>query len=218
MKLQSNSVECPSTRIKWYDDEIIERIIDERTKKFGLTPECVRPEKSFNEMTVQELREYVTFISRIGYWNALYKLLDYHEVGRIKKDLNDEFDRRCGEDFVELYNFLDKKHNTEKWCGEERYKLLCLTNDKGYTEMQCAKGVIVLKQIRSELSTYNFLDLIEALTNATKNLPYWGFDKEDLYGSKYNVDDPKDHKPLNDMRKAEIDAQDAFINSLLINK
>ena len=104
MKLINNSVRTPITRIKWYDDAIVENIIDERTEKYGLTKECLNPEKSLDKMTIRELREYVTFFCEKHFYKDLYNITSSGEDKQIINNLNNEFNRRCGDEFISLYN------------------------------------------------------------------------------------------------------------------
>lgn len=103
------------------------------------------PEKKFSEMTINEIRKYVTFFVDLGY-QSLVKM-PYEDKRKIIEKMNKEWDRRAGDDFTKIYNHLDKIKNTEKWNGEERYKFFSYSH-KGLSEFA------VLKQAKAIL---NFL-------------------------------------------------------------
>lgn len=201
--------------MKWYDETIVEKIIDDRIRKYGVIETCTRPEKPLSEMTVKELRKYVTFFCEKGFCDGLFNPLNSEEENKIQVDLNEEFNRRCGEEFISFYNIIDKECNKEKWGGERRYTLLTLTNRKGYRELQSAKGAVELLKIKQN---FNILtaELINAIFSIIKNPPYWGFGLErGLYD--LDIDNPANEPKLNGMRKNEINAQDNFVESILIN-
>lgn len=198
--------------MKWYDDFVEERIKNDRIRKYGLTEKCLHPEKDFKNMTVKELRNYVTFFCMIGYNEYLYKLIDYKTKEKIIENMNEEFNRRVGEEFVLYYNKIDKIKNNEKWNGEERYELLTYTNRKGYMEMSIVKAVKEIIEL-DKTKTENIIRIIDL----SKNLPFWdfGYEKD---SRNLDMNNPNHWKTLNYNREREVKAQDRFIDSILIVK
>lgn len=198
--------------MKWYDDFVEERIKNDRIRKYGLTEKCLLPEKDFKNMTVKELRNYVTFFCMIGYNEYLYKLIDYKTKEKIIENMNEEFNRRVGEEFVLYYNKIDKIKNNEKWNGEKRYELLTYTNRKGYMEMSIVKAVKEIIEL-DKTKTENIIRIIDL----SKNLPFWdfGYEKD---SRNLDMNNPNDWKTLNYNREREVKAQDRFIDSILTVK
>ena len=114
-----------------------EKYIMHRFQKYG--KDFWKPEKKFSEMTLGELRSYVTMFDALHYsGNMPIKVeIPYKEESKVRDDLNKEFDKRVGKDFLSLYNLYDKHlHEPEKWTGEIRYKLFSYkVGDNGYSEM-----------------------------------------------------------------------------------
>lgn len=106
-----------------------EVILFERVQTLGAET-CMFPEKPLSEMSLEELRKYATFFANFHYvtdLNKAFKLSDYisfEQERALRDELNEEFNRRVGNDFVSIYDFFDKRNNKEKWTGEIRYQLL----------------------------------------------------------------------------------------------
>lgn len=115
-----------------------EKYIMDRFQKFG--EDFWKPEKKLSEMSLDELRSYVTMFNQLHYSSGMpVKVkISYEEELKVRDDLNKEFDKRVGKDFLSLYNLYDKHlHEPEKWTGEIRYKFFSYkVTDNGYSEMQ----------------------------------------------------------------------------------
>ena len=115
-----------------------EKYIMDRFQKFG--QDFWKPEKKFSEMTLGELRSYVTMFIVLHYSSIMPIKVEipYDEEETIIDDLNKEFDKRVGKDFLSLYNLYDKHlHKPEKWSGEIKYRLFSYkVSGHGYCEMQ----------------------------------------------------------------------------------
>ena len=116
-----------------------EKYIMRRFQKYG--KDFWKPEKKFSEMALRELRSYVTMFIDLHYLN-LSKMpikveIPYDEEETIIDDLNKEFDKRVGKDFLALYNLYDKHLNkSEKWSGEIKYRLFSYkVSGHSYSEM-----------------------------------------------------------------------------------
>jgi len=202
----------------WYDDKVINEIYKERIELYGRTRECVLPEKELSTMTLRELRKYATFFIELDYdsyhgeYSGLYKIISYGEKKDITEKLNKEFNQRAGDEFVKLYDYLDKIHNREKWNGEQRFHLMTLTNRKGHTPLQICKGILEILKIKKS-NVDNIIKMLEL--SRTLVLGDFGFER-----GSYDIDDSREEgqKLLNERRKAEIDAQDSFIDRILGGK
>lgn len=116
----------------------IEKYIMDRFYRFGQN--FWKPEKKFSEMTLSEVRSYVTMFNKMDYSSSMpvkVETPNYEEKSKIRDNLNKEFDKRVGKEFLSLYNLYDKHINEpEKWSGEIRYKLFSYkVNDCDYSEM-----------------------------------------------------------------------------------
>lgn len=115
-----------------------EKYIMGRFDRFG--KDFWKPEKKFSEMSLNELRSYVTMFNQLHYSSSMpIKVeISYEEESKVRDNLNKEFDKRVGKDFLALYNLYDKHlHEPEKWTGEIRYKFFSYkVEDNGYSEMQ----------------------------------------------------------------------------------
>jgi len=91
---------------------------------------------NFQNMSIDDLRSYVTVFNQLDYDNTDAKRVflimsggenyeyDYSKKKKIQDKLNNEFDRRYGDDFVMLYKYIDDKViKAEKWRGERRYAI-----------------------------------------------------------------------------------------------
>jgi len=202
----------------WYDDKVITEIYKERVELYGRTRECVLPEKELSKMTLKELRKYVTFFIELDYdsyhgeYSGLYKIISYGEKKDITEKLNKEFNKRAGDEFVKLYDYLDKIHNREKWDVEQRFHLMTLTNRKGFTPLQICKGILEILKVK-KLNVDNIIKMLELSRSLLSG--DFGFET-----CSYNIDDSREEgqKLLNERRKAEIDAQNSFIDRILGDK
>ena len=113
-----------------------EKYIMDRFDKFG--QDFWKPEKKFSEMTLSELRAYVTMFNELNYSRPVKVEIPYEEESKVIGELNKEFDKRVGKDFLALYNLYDEHLNSpEKWTGEIRYKFFSYkVTDNCYSEMQ----------------------------------------------------------------------------------
>lgn len=108
----------------------------DRFQKYG--KDFWKPEKKFSEMSLDELRSYVTMFNKLGYTSCPVRVeIPYEEESKIIDNLNKEFDKRVGKEFLSLYNLYDKHINKpEKWSGEIRYKLFSYkVSGHSYSEM-----------------------------------------------------------------------------------
>lgn len=115
----------------------IEKYIIGRFQKYG--KDLWKPEKKFSEMTLSGLRSYVTMFIDLHYSSKMPIKVEipYDEEVTIEDDLNKEFDKRVGKDFLALYNLYDKHLNkSEKWSGEIKYRLFSYkVSGHSYSEM-----------------------------------------------------------------------------------
>lgn len=114
-----------------------EKYIMDRFDRFG--KDFWKPEKKFSEMTLSELRSYVTMFNDLHYSSKMPIKVEipYEEESKVIDELNKEFDKRVGKDFLTLYNLYDEHINRpEKWSGEIRYRLFSYkVSGHSYSEM-----------------------------------------------------------------------------------
>lgn len=141
---------------------------------------AIYPEKEFNKMNIKEIREYVTLFNVRNQYPAIAQELTGQDISQIVQDLNKEWDRRVGEDFVTIYNYLDKKKNTEKWNGEMRYQLFSYLF-KVYSEFAIMKQTkAILNYLKeSNLFLEQFLKIAELLDY------FWFWDMANTEGENY---------------------------------
>ena len=139
-----------------------------------------KPEKPFAEMSLDELRSYVTMFTKLRYssYIPVEVTLSYGEEREIKESLNKEFDRRVGEDFLKLYNLYDNKLNKpEKWTGEIRYALLSYNmSGHSYTEMSNFYTAYKLLWFAKERGI-KVDDIVEMFTTFSRAC-YWNLDDD----------------------------------------
>ena len=116
-----------------------EKYIMDRFDRFGQN--FWKPEKKFSEMALSEVRSYVTMFNELDYSSSMpvkVETPNYEEKSKIRDNLNNEFAKRVGKDFLAIYNLYDTHLNSpEKWTGEIRYKFFSYkVTDNGYSEMQ----------------------------------------------------------------------------------
>jgi hypothetical protein len=121
-------------------DEYSNKAIDDRILKFGLNKEIFYPEVPLNNMSIDQLRWYVTFIANYEFDHIFSNIIKYEEKKKLINDLNEEFNRRFSYIFP-IYEIMDKRYCKEKWNGEERYKILSYTF-KGHDEMRAFRHTV----------------------------------------------------------------------------
>lgn len=155
-----------------------EKYIMHRFQKYG--KDFWKPEKKFSEMTLGELRSYVTMFDQLHYSGSMPIKVEipYGEESKVRDDLNKEFDKRVGKDFLSLYNLYDKHlHTPEKWTGEIRYKFFSYdVRDNGYSEMQNLYTTYKLLWFAKE-KNIKVDDIVETLIKFSYPC-YWGLDKD----------------------------------------
>lgn len=155
-----------------------EKYIMDRFQKFG--EDFWKPEKKLSEMSLDELRSYVTMFNQLHYSSStpVKVKISYEEELKVRDDLNKEFDKRVGKDFLSLYNLYDKHlHEPEKWTGEIRYKFFSYkVTDNGYSEMQnfytAYKLLWFVKERNMKVD-----DIVEMFINFSYPC-YWDLDKD----------------------------------------
>lgn len=155
-----------------------EKYIMSRFKKFG--EDFWKPEKKFSEMSLNELRSYVTMFNELNYSDAMPVKVEisYEEKSKVRDSLNKEFDKRVGKEFLSLYNLYDKHiHEPEKWSGEIRYKLFSYkVNDYGYSEMSNFYTAYKLLWFAKERNI-KVEDIVEMFIKFSYPC-YWNLDKD----------------------------------------
>lgn len=156
----------------------VEKYIWDRYEKFK--EDFAKPEKNFSEMSLEELRSYVTMFNDIGYSKLIpvKPNLSYEEKSKIQDLLNAEFDKRVGSDFVKIYNLYDKDLNApEKWGGDIRYKLLSYKmTGHSYTEMSNFLTTYKVLWFAKERNIK--IDDIIDLFNTISKICYWELSKD----------------------------------------
>lgn len=197
--------------VVWADEPIIKTAMGNILTEYGI--DGLTSQKIVcKDMPLANLRELATVVSEIGYNKDLYEQIDSESQRWLKNELNAEFDRRIS-GILGIYNMLDKKHNTEKWGGEERYKLLALHNRKGYSEMSVLKNSVWLSQLIGKTVT---VTLVEEINKAVTSTVYWefGYENRDL-----QFDESEENfKICNAARLREINAQNEFVNLVCTGK
>ena len=155
----------------------IKKYIMDRFQKFG--EDFWKPEKKLSEMSLDELRSYVTMFNELGYTSFPVQVeIPYEEKAKIRDNLNREFDKRVGKDFLSLYNLYDSTlHKPEKWTGEIRYALLSYkVSGHSYSEMSNFYTAYKLLWFAKERNI-KVDDIVEMFTNFSKTC-YWDLDKD----------------------------------------
>lgn len=156
----------------------IEKYIIGRFQKYG--KDLWKPEKKFSEMTLSGLRSYVTMFSYLHYPSKMPIKVEipYDEEKTIIDDLNKEFDKRVGKDFLALYNLYDKHLNkSEKWLGEIKYKLFSYkVSGHSYSEMSNFYTAYKLLWFAKEKGI-KVEDIIEMFTEFSYPC-YWELDED----------------------------------------
>ena len=155
-----------------------EKYIMDRFQKFG--EDFWKPEKKLSELSLDELRSYVTMFNELDYSSSMpiEVEISYEEKSKVRDNLNKEFDKRVGKDFLSLYNLYDKHlHEPEKWTGEIRYKFFSYkVTDNGYSEMQnfytAYKLLWFVKERNMKVD-----DIVEMFINFSYPC-YWDLDKD----------------------------------------
>ena len=156
-----------------------EKYIMDRIYRFG--QDFWKPEKKFSEMTLGDLRAYVTMFNKLDYSSSMpikVETLNYEEKSKIRDNLNKEFNKRVGKDFLAIYNLYDKHLNRpEKWTGEIRYKFFSYkVTDYCYTEMQNFYTAYKLLWFAKERNI-KVEDIVEMFTKFSYPC-YWELDKD----------------------------------------
>lgn len=156
----------------------IEKYIIGRFQKYG--KDLWKPEKKFSEMTLSGLRSYVTMFIDLHYPSKMPIKVEipYDEKATIIDDLNKEFDKRVGKDFLALYNLYDKHLNkSEKWSGEIKYKLFSYkVSGHSYSEMSNFYTAYKLLWFAKEKGI-KIGDIIEMFTEFSDPC-YWELDED----------------------------------------
>lgn len=195
--------------VRWADEDIIKSVKERILSKYSISD--INEEIDLSKISFKELRDWATFVAEIGYDASLYENLGYDIRVALVSKLNHEFNVRIGE-IVEIYDVLDSSLNREKWGGEERYKLLVLTNRKGYSEMGCLKNAVWFMHLKGKPVDIHIAKELGYLMNHTL---YWEFGNEIR-----NIDFEKNKESFNICnagRIKEIEAQNKFID-LIFNK
>lgn len=144
-------------------------MINERMK--DIKENFFEPEKSLSEMSTEELRAYITIFSEYGYNSYCEPLIPFKMSYERQKEiiimLNTEFNKRIPNKVLAFYNKLDNIHN-EKWCGDERYKLLSFTCGLS-TEKCILNTAIKLSQL-----DFSNIENVVSVIDYGKFLPYKG--------------------------------------------
>lgn len=156
-----------------------EKYIMDRFDRLG--QDFWKPEKKFSEMTLSELRSYVTMFNELDYSSSMPVKVEnpnYEEKSKIRDNLNKEFDKRVGKDFLAIYNLYDKHLNSpEKWTGEIRYKFFSYkVSDNGYSEMRNFYTAYKLLWFAKERNI-KIEDIVEILAKFSYPC-YWELDKD----------------------------------------
>lgn len=155
-----------------------EKYIMDRFDRFGQN--FWKPEKKFLEMTLGELRSYVTMFIDLHYSSKMPIKVEipYDEEETIIDDLNKEFDKRVGKDFLALYNLYDEHLNkSEKWSGEIKYRLFSYkVSGHSYSEMSNFYTTYKLLWFAKEKGI-KIGDIIEMFTKFSYPC-YWELDKD----------------------------------------
>ena len=155
-----------------------EKYIMDRFQKLG--EDFWKPEKKLSEMSLDELRSYVTMFNELDYSDSMpIKVeISYEEKSKVRDNLNKEFDKRVGKDFLSLYNLYDKHlHKPEKWTGEIRYKLFSyIVSGHSYSEMSNFYTAYKLLWFAKERNI-KVDDIVEMFINFSYPC-YWDLDKD----------------------------------------
>ena len=155
-----------------------EKYIMDRFDRFG--KDFWKPEKKFSEMTLSELRSYVTMFSDLHYSSKMPIKVEilYEEESKVIDDLNKEFDKRVGKDFLTLYNLYDEHLNRpEKWSGEIRYRLFSYkVSGHSYSEMSNFYTAYKLLWFAKEKGI-KVEDIVEMFTKFSYTV-FWDLDKD----------------------------------------
>lgn len=156
-----------------------EKYIMDRFQKFG--EDFWKPEKKLSEMSLDELRSYVTMFNELGCSDSMpIKVeISYEEKSKVRDNLNKEFDKRVGKDFLSLYNLYDEHlHKSEKWLGEIRYKLFSYkVSGHSYSEMSNFYTAYKLLWFAKERNM-KVDDIVEMFINFFYPC-YWNLDKDE---------------------------------------
>ena len=156
-----------------------EKYIMDRFQKFG--EDFWKPEKKLSEMSLDELRSYVTMFNELGCSDSMpIKVeISYEEKSKVRDNLNKEFDKRVGKDFLSLYNLYDEHlHKSEKWLGEIRYKLFSYkVSGHSYSEMSNFYTAYKLLWFAKERNM-KVDDIVEMFINFSYPC-YWNLDKDE---------------------------------------
>ena len=156
-----------------------EKYIMDRFDRFG--QDFWKPEKKFSEMTLSEVRSYVTMFNELDYSSSMpvkVETPNYEEKSKIRDNLNKEFDKRVGKDFLALYNLYDEHLNkSEKWSGEIKYRLFSYkVSGHSYSEMSNFYTAYKLLWFAKEKGI-KIGDIIEMFTKFSYPC-YWELDKD----------------------------------------
>lgn len=161
------------------ESKIARKIVRERFEKFGTNHEVVLPECALEFMTLDQLRDYVTFFRELRYYySGLYPEMIHGltegATRAISKDLNNEFNRRMGPVFTAFYNYVDDLRKIEKLEGELRYGLMsrgyqphkereiCRTADRALEFYKC-RNLSVDDSIQPEMYKEHKLDFVDII-------------------------------------------------------
>lgn len=211
--------------IKWEDDVIVQNTIKKVLKKYQSIDDYFRfvSDKSYVlNMEYEEVRDAITFLVAYGYQESGInddRYFDrYDDKKKAEENFNEWFNSHISANMLDLYNFYDSIYNKEKWTGERRFALLIRTVNKGYSEMSCLKAAVRFQWLQNVKP--NLLTNLGSAKMLYKYLqvPYWGFGEEkNRY--EYDIEKSKeDFAICNNMRKREIQKQDAFIYAIFVDK
>lgn len=156
-----------------------EKYIMDRFDRFG--QDFWKPEKKFSEMTLDDLRAYVTMFNELDYLSSMpikVETPNYDEKSKVIDELNKEFDKRVGKDFLTLYNLYDEHINRpEKWLGDIKYRLFSYkVSGHSYLEMSNFYTAYKLLWFAKERNI-KVDDIVEMFTNFSYAC-YWDLDED----------------------------------------
>ena len=160
-----------------FRDFNVDKYVLKRYKEFG--ENFWKPEKQFSDMSLDELRCYVTMFNYLDFSSSMPVKVEYpyKEKEKIRDNLNKEFDRRVGSDFIRLYNLYDSKLNKpEKWTGEIRYKIFSY-RQTGHSYTEWSNFIMAYKLLwfarERNIKIDDIVEMFELFSRAC----YWDLDK-----------------------------------------
>jgi len=143
---------------------------------------------SFRNMSMDDLRSYVTVFNQLDYNNSdakkVYRIMssgedyeyDYNKKKKIQDKLNLEFDRRYDDELVMLYKFIDNEViKPEKWLGERRYAIWDYHIDTSSTEVRAffAAYRLYMKSKELKIKASDMIDIYQMMS-----YHFYGFAKQ----------------------------------------